>query len=84
MIKNITRGYVDIEIDGKLARIGGEAYHRGYGSPDFVLYANSLERWEPPHNTVRLDDAARDAILNRAAKEMRERGMTVEIECPSA
>ncbi len=84
MIKNITRGHVDIEIDGKWARIYGEAYLPGYGSPGFVLYANSLERWEPPHNTARLDDAARDAILNRAAEEMRARGMTVEIEWPSA
>jgi hypothetical protein len=80
MIKSITRGHIDIEINGKLARIYGEVYIRGRGSPDFVIYANSLIKWEPPHDSEPLGQAERAAVVMQTAEEMRLRGMTVEIE----
>jgi hypothetical protein len=80
MIVNITRGHIDIEIEGKKARIYGEAYLPGHGSPDFVLYSNSFERWDPPHDAESLDGEKRRSVIDRAVEEMRASGMTVEVE----
>ncbi len=66
------------------ARIHGELCFPPTSLPDFILYANSLERWEPPHDTVPLGAAERDAILNCAAEEIRASGMTAAIEWPPA
>jgi hypothetical protein len=44
----ITHGHLRVKIGGKSITIYGEAFLRGYGSPDFVLYQNSIEKWDAP------------------------------------
>ena len=34
----------------KSVTIYGEVLLKGYGSPDFVLYKNSIEKWDAPNN----------------------------------
>ncbi len=41
-IIKVMRSGVSVEVDGEPLTIDGEAYLRGHGSPDMVLYSNSL------------------------------------------
>jgi hypothetical protein len=80
MIIDITRGHVVFEFAGKRLTIQGEAYLPGHGSPDFVIYRNSIRRWDPPDHEHLIDTETREDILQALAREMRDSGMKVEIE----
>lgn len=41
----IARGHVVLEAYCKSIKIYDEALLRGHGSPDFVVYSNSIGRW---------------------------------------
>lgn len=80
MILEITRSHVRLLIDGRTVTVGGEAYLRGYGSPDFVAYANSFDNWDPPFDGETIDGLTKQRILNAIVGELAARGMTCEIE----
>jgi hypothetical protein len=79
-IKNITRGYVEFEHQGRTAIIEGEGLLRGHGSPDFVLYSNTFNQWEAPHAAETISDETKQTLLADLLKAFAERGMTAEIE----
>jgi hypothetical protein len=80
MIKRLTRGSVLFEFEGKSVTLQGEGLLRGYGSPDWVIYENSLLRWEAPHQEEALDDDTRRRLLSALIDAFRERGMNAVIE----
>ncbi|MBU1168228.1 MAG: hypothetical protein KKD44_01550 [Proteobacteria bacterium] len=80
MIKNITRGHIEFEYEGKSITIYGEALLPGYGSPDFVIYSNMLNTWDPPYEKDNIDKEEKSKILSSVVTEMKKKGMTVEIE----
>jgi hypothetical protein len=83
MIKNLTRDCVVFEFEGKTAAIQGEAYLRGYGSPDFVIYEKSITHWDPPHQWTVIDEqTVKTAILCasgcfRTKRDDCRRGVTI-------
>jgi len=79
-IKNITRGHVEFEHDGRTAIIEGEGLLRGHGSPDFVLYSNTLKQWEAPHTAEAISDETKQTLLADLLKAFAQKGMTAEIE----
>ncbi len=80
MITEITRSHVRLQIRDKSVTVQGEGYARGYGSPDFILYQNSIQRWDPPHESQKIDERTKDEILAQIKLEMEGRGMAIEIE----
>jgi hypothetical protein len=80
MIKNITRGTVVFEFEGKTITLQGEAYLRGHGSPDFVVYENSAISWDPPHETEPVDDPTKVRLLAALLESFRDGGMTAILE----
>jgi len=49
-LTEISRGHLRIKKGVKSVTVYGEALLRGYGSPDFVVYQNSIEKWDPPND----------------------------------
>ena len=43
-LTEISRGHLRVKDGAKKITVYGEALLRGYGSPDFVLYQNSIEK----------------------------------------
>jgi len=80
MIVEITRSYVRISVGEKTVKVEGEAYAPGYGSPNFVAYANSIRKWDPPDDAVEIDNETKAEILRLLRAGMDERNMTIEIE----
>lgn len=74
-VLDLTPSHVVILLDGKNYRIEGEALLRGYGSPDFVLYRNSVSGLTMP-----LDEALRERVLSATKSVLDEMGITSEIE----
>jgi hypothetical protein len=80
MIKELARGHVDIEFEGKRATIQGEAYLRGYGSPDFVIYENTFLSWSSPDEHEPLDDGTKRRVLSALVATFKDQGLTAIVE----
>ena len=80
MIVHIARGHIVLEFEGKQVTIRGEAFLPGHGSPDFIVYSNSIHRWDPPNDDEAIDEATKKRILDALIQEMKRRNMIVEIE----
>lgn len=52
-----TRSYIDVEYNGRTARIGGEL-----GVNGFYAIADSM-RWLPPHEHLLVTDAERNVLV---------------------
>ena len=80
MIKALGRGSVVVEFEGRTAVIRGEAYLRGRGSPDFVMYESSLSSWEAPHHLEPIDAQTKKRLLTDLIEAFRERGIAAVVE----
>jgi hypothetical protein len=71
---DVTRSFIRVAIDGRTATIQGEAFQRGYGSPDFLL-SREEAGWDDG-SPMTGDDRKRlvEIILASAA----ERGLEIE------
>lgn len=79
-IVEMTRGHIVLDLNGKTVKIEGEAFLRGHGSPDFVLYRNSIVSWNSPFDHVALTISDKETILAAAAECLSMRGISFEIE----
>ncbi len=77
---DIYRGHISIEAYGKAIKIYGEALLRGHGSPDFVVYSNSIERWDFPDNQEKVPDSVKNEIFLFLQTEFLKRNLTLAIE----
>jgi hypothetical protein len=80
VINNVTRGRVDFTYDGRTGTIGGEGLLPGYSPVDYVLYENTFNKWNPPHETEFIDSELKNKILNEIVKLFLIKGMKAEIE----
>lgn len=78
-LTEIARGHVRVKDGAKSVTVCGEALLRGYGSPDFVLYQNSLEKWDAP-NDQDVTLAEKEQLIQFLKKEFSRRKILLEIE----
>ena len=79
-IVEIARGHIVVQAGKKIIKIYGEALLRVDGFPDFVVYSNSIERWDCLGNCEEVSCEDRAEILVFVRREFARRNMTVEIE----
>lgn len=73
----LTRSSLRIRVKGRSVTVGGEAYLPGYGSPDFVVYENTIETWD---DGQAVSPEEKEEILRCIAQEAERQGIRVEIE----
>lgn len=72
---------ITISVGLKSMRVGCEVFRRGRGSPDFVIYKDTIVRWDPPFDAEVIDDSGRKRIIDALTKVMRtEMQWSVEVE----
>jgi len=76
----ITHGHLRVKIGGKSITIYGEAFLRGCGSPDFVLYQNSIEKWDVPDDKENLTLIQKKQLIQFLKEEFLRRKMILKIE----
>lgn len=79
MIIELWRGHVRLKIGERVITIQGEVYLRGYGSPDFVAYRNTILRWDEPVSQD-LTPEEKELVERVLQSDFKAMGMTVEIE----
>lgn len=76
----ITRGHLKVKAGAKGVTIYGEAFLRGHGSPDFLLYENSIEKWDVPNDQEGVTPAEKEQLIQFLKEEFSRRKMFLEIE----
>ncbi|WP_426196939.1 Imm74 family immunity protein [Massilia sp. DWR3-1-1] len=76
----IARGHLRVKVGAKSVTVYGEAFLRGYGSPDFVLYQNSIEMWDAPNDQEGVTPAEKNHLVQFLKQEFVRRKMFLEIE----
>ena len=79
MILEVARGHIVLKTEQGVVRILGEALLPGYGSPDFVVYKNSIKEWLDPEG-VAIDSKAVDIIIQQLIFDANEKNLKIEIE----
>ena len=77
---NITRGHIEIRAFGKEITIYGEGLLRGYDSPDFIIYSNSIIRWDCPNENHEVLEHEKREIIAFLFEEFKSRRMTLVVE----
>ena len=81
MILAMTRGHIRYLLaSGQVVTIGIEALLPGYGSPDVVIHANSIDYWESPLGGVHLTKAERDSVLTALSTALAGRGISYVVD----
>lgn len=76
MITEISRGHVTLQMLGKKITIKGELQ----STPLFVVYADSINEWDPPHQSVKIDSVTKESILTVLKESLTKRSIMMEID----
>jgi hypothetical protein len=79
-LTEIARGHLRVKDGSKNITIYGEALLRGYGSPDFVLYQNTIENWDAPNGQTTVTPSEKELLIQFIKDEFLRRKMLLEIE----
>lgn len=79
-LTEIARGHLRVKDGAKSVIVYGEALLRGYGSPDFVLYQNSIEKWDAPNGQEYVTPAEKEQLIQFLKEEFSRRRMFLETE----
>ena len=79
-LTEITRGHLRIIDGARSVTVYGEALLREHGSPDFVLYQNSIEKWDAPNDQEDVTPAEKEQLIRFLKEEYSRRKMFLEIE----
>jgi hypothetical protein len=75
----IARGHLRMKNGAKYVTVYGEALSRGYGSPDFLLYQNSIEKWDAPNDQEDVTPVEKAQLIQFLKEEFSRRKMFLEI-----
>ena len=73
-------GTLRVKDGAKSVTVYGEALLRGYGSPDFVLYQNSIEKWDTPNDQEDVTPVEKEQLIQFLKEEFSRTKMALEIE----
>jgi hypothetical protein len=76
-ITHSTRSSITLEVDGRPVVLDAEAFLRGHGSPDFVVYSSSMLTWA---DGSAINSGDKERILEELRRSAAEKGWTIEIE----
>jgi hypothetical protein len=79
-VVHVSRGDIRLKREDKQVRVLGEALIAPAPSdPSFVIYLNSLNRWEIPPD-IALTEAEKQDVVSAIRKHFQDRGSVVEFE----
>jgi CO dehydrogenase/acetyl-CoA synthase gamma subunit (corrinoid Fe-S protein) len=77
---HVSRGDIRLKCEDKLVRVLGEALIASTPTePSYVIYLNSLNKWETLPD-VALTETERQDVISAIRKHFRDRGSVVEFE----
>jgi hypothetical protein len=73
IIIEITRGHILLSINNKIVNIQGEGLLHEKGAADYVIYSDSIKRWEPPYNCEEINIDEKESITKPPKGEIEKR-----------
>lgn len=80
MILNVSRGHIKVKIADRIATVEGEMFFPGKDKLGFVVYADSINFWDPPDEAIQVSIAEKQLILDDIKADFAKGGHTLEIE----
>jgi Immunity protein 74 len=80
MIKHMTPSHVIYEYNGRTTTILGEPLVGEVAGKDFVLYADTLEKWDPPNDTLPMSTTEKITILEGVKIGLADRAIRFDVE----
>ena len=80
MIKRITPSKIIAQFEDKTITIEGEAIPPGDGSPNYIIYSNSISGWDPPHHGMEFTNADKDLVVAGLKRDLDQRNISFVIE----
>ncbi|HEY0838815.1 MAG TPA: Imm74 family immunity protein [Vulgatibacter sp.] len=80
MVKEVTRGHIRVEVNGRIATIPGEMFFRPGDKIGFVVYRDSIGRWDPPHEEVPIGDLEKIEIIDEIRSDFSAGGHLLVVE----
>lgn len=77
---DITRGHLRVKVKGKSITIYGEAFLKGYRSPEFVLYQKGIKKWIAPNGEKNVTFIEKEQLIQFLKEESSRRKMLLEVE----
>jgi hypothetical protein len=83
-IIDITRDHILIQKGDRIAKAQGEMFFPTEGKVGFVVYADSLRHWEPPHHAQAITADELAQLIKAVQQDFELGGHALEIEPPHA
>ncbi|WP_394825178.1 Imm74 family immunity protein [Pendulispora albinea] len=79
-VVEVTRGHIRVQVGDRSLTIQGEGHLPAPGSPGYLIYANSIRAWDPPHQSDALDLAQKKDILTGVLRHFDAKGTHYTVE----
>jgi len=80
MIIEWTRGHILLEMDDKLVMVYGEGLLVEPGDVCYIVYTNSIKKYEPPYEYEMIKDNDKIRILDIIKNYAIEKNMAIDFE----
>jgi Immunity protein 74 len=80
VIIEVTRGHLKFGFQNKLATVQGEMFFPENGKMGFVVYSDTIKKWDSPSDSVEISAEERIEILQMLKREFASGGNILEIE----
>jgi Immunity protein 74 len=81
MILEITLGHIRFKFGERTGTIYGEMlFPHNSGEADYVVYENTLQRWDPPSDNELIDKETKDKILEGLRLELARQNGVLKVE----
>lgn len=78
MVIDISRGHIKVKVGEKIATLEGEMFFPGNDKMGFVLYRDSIKRWDNQDQTISPTEV--EAIINEIQLDFAKGGHILELE----
>ncbi len=78
VITPIGQGHIRFQYGHRMGTFSGEMMSSG--TPDYILYRNTFERWDSPHDGEVVDEATRVKMLEDVISECAKKGWAMEVQ----
>ena len=80
MILNIDRGHIWVRLEEKTAKVQGEMFFPGGDKMGFVIYADTLDYWEPKEQRQKISKDDVNRMIEDIKADFSKGGHVLEIE----
>lgn len=80
MILDVSRGHIKVKIMNRVATVQGEMFFPGNDKLGFVIYSDTIQFWDAPHQAIPISATEKQLILDDIRADFDSGGHTLDVE----